>query len=155
MRKSVKNVVESMGFKLVDDKYQAKFIDDNTGSVVKMIADERPDNNGLPRLWFYGYDESDNILGKCTLDQMMTTFDEHYTPIPEKSNKKYACVYSLLVQVPVDMNKVDDKTYYDHICSDEEINIAADIAGERLKNLFIYNDVNVLEYSWQYSQEVK
>ena len=146
-----------MSFQLNDfEQYEAKFMDGNTGSIVKIIAKEEPDVNGLPRIQFYGYDESGNLLGSpCTLDQMMHDYGEHYLPMPKKSNNKYACVCTLVVQVPVDMREVDDRTYYEHMCSDNESEIAQEIACHRLKNLFMYNEMNVVEFEHTLTKEVK
>lgn len=154
----IKELIIAMGFKLNEQNdYEGRFFDDNSGSIVKIIVKEEADSNGLMQLQFYGFDEFNNSLGSpCTLDQMMFSFRNHYMPVPEKSDKKYSVVYNLKVQVPVDMSQVDDKTYLENVgLLDPETLVAEEIAGKRLKDLFIYNSMNVIRFEWDDTQEVQ
>ena len=150
--------MKSMGFKLTaSGDYEARFFDDCTGSIIKIVGKEESDNGAVPRLQFYGFDERGRSLGPAyTLDQIMNDYSRHYTPVPEKSNKKYVSYYTLNVQVPVDMSEISEKIYYENMgVVDSEIQVAQNIASERLKNLFIYNSMNVLDFAFVSANQVK
>lgn len=154
----VREIIKSMGFEFNEfGEYEAKFHDDGTGSLVTIVIREEPDNNSLPRLQFYGYDEHNNSLGSpCTLDQMMESYANHFLPIPKKSNKSYACYYDVTVQVPIDMKEVSQKDYYDAMCHcDDESEVVESIAGEKIKNLFSCTSMNVTEISWSMTEEIE
>lgn len=153
---SVAKIIESMGFELNCGKYEAKFANNtfNTIESADVILDT--DENGASILRFRIFDECGVLTSNLTLDQMMSAYDKHLSPIPKKSNKKYVAYYTITVQVPVDMNEVSEETYYENMgVTDTEIDAAQNIAGERLKNLFIYNSMNVLDFAFVSANVVK
>lgn len=153
---SVKQIIESMGFTQKGCQYECKFYDDASGTVITVDIVEDADENGCGRLRFRSFDECDVLTGNYTLDQMMSAYDRNLKSLPKPSTNQYACVFSLSVQVPVEMWKVTPETYMNYImegCTNDA-EIATHIATTQLKELVDNSALYVLEIDHQYTDKI-
>lgn len=162
IRGKIKEILESMGFNIIENgKFcRAKFIDDASGDIIKILGKMDSDANGVPQIKFFPLDKDNNVVDHAhTLDQIIMDYETHLLPLPKPSNNNYECVYTLRVQVPVQMCSVMPETYQMYI--DEgcktEAEIAERVATYDLKE-FLHLDsspFNLLEIEPEYTNKIE
>lgn len=155
----VKQAIESMGFRERFGQWVATKIDSRTGTVLKYIAKEESDENGLAILQIYCYDTTNVVLGCVTLDQMMNDLDDNLFDCPQPTNNAYRCVYTIEVEVPVYMDSVMPETYemYTEQGYLTEPDIAEQVARYELNEFLNHADApfQVLEVNPEHTTQVE
>lgn len=159
IRGRVKQAMEEMGFEFRFEQWVTKKVDGRSGSVLTYIAKEEADFNGVPLIRIYCYDTGNNLLGHCTLDQMMNDLDTNLEPLPKPTNNAYKCVYNVRVEVPLQMASVMPETYqmYFEQGFTEEEDIAEQVARYDLNEFLSRCDApfNLLEIEPEYTEKIK
>lgn len=154
LRNCIKNIIEPLGF--VDERdgeeerWVALFSSVSTAELVTVVTREQLDETNTNRILFYLHDESGELFSVKTLDQLLMAIETDLTPIPDKSNTKYAAMFNMSVQVPVDMSKVSQMEYLQFMkVISEEIEIPCRIGMEKLREMFEETDIHVLSLEWK------
>lgn len=157
IRPRVRSILQDSGFELCCNEWIGDFVDDNSGMLINIVAKEGADENDCPQVLFHAFDESGNLLGIHTLDQLLDNLEMGLTPVPKKSDKKYQAIYRVKIQVPVEMQKVDNEKYRKIFCEDglsDESGIAESIARKALASFLRYCPFNVVGMEAEEVEEI-
>lgn len=153
-----REIIESMGFKITEDgkAARAKFIDDASGDLIKMLGKLDSDGNGVPQLQFFTLDENNTIVDTYTLDQVIMNYENHLLPLPKPSTNQYECVFNLRIQVPVQMWEMSPELYMSYIKDGytEDAKIAQQAAKNSLRGIFSNISCNILEIEHEYTDRI-
>ena len=158
IRGKIKEIITSMGFTLTenDSICRASFVDDASGSIIKLLGKMESDGSAVPQIKFYTLDESNNVTGTYTLDQVIMNYETHLLPLPKPSTNKYECVFNLRIQVPVEMWKMSPELYMKYIKEGytENAKIAQQVASNAIREHFSKISCKILGIEHEYTDRI-